>query len=73
MIFVQGDVSLAKTRESQRKAIAKYKKTKDEIRITVEKGRKAELMAHAYERGESLNGFVNRAIAETEERDKTNP
>ena len=61
---------MAKTSESTRKAIAKYKETKDEIRITVEKGRKAELKAHAAERGESLNAFVNRAMMETGERDK---
>ena len=61
---------MAKTSESMRKAIAKYKETKDELRITVDKGRKDELKAHAAERGESLNGFVNRAIVETEERDR---
>ena len=61
---------MPKTSESMRRAIAKYKETKDELRITVEKGRKAELKAHAAECGESLNGFVNRAILEAEERDK---
>ena len=61
---------MAKTSESTRKAIAKYKETKDELRITVDKGRKNELKAHAAECGESLNGFVNRAIHEAVERDK---
>jgi predicted HicB family RNase H-like nuclease len=56
---------MAKTSDSMRKAIAKYKETKDELRITVDKGRKAELQEHAKQRGESLNGFVNRAINET--------
>jgi len=60
---------LAKTSEATRKAIAKYKETKDELRITVEKGRKDELKAYAAKRGESLNGFVNRAINEAIERD----
>ena len=64
-------VSLAKTSESTRKAIAKYKETKDEIRITVEKGRKAELKAYAAECGESMNAFINRAIMETMERDQS--
>ena len=61
---------MAKTSESRRKSIAKYKTTKDTFQITVDKGCKDELKAHAAERGESLNGFVNRAIKETEERDK---
>ena len=57
--------------EAAKKAKAKYAlKAYDRLEITVKKGRKAELQAHAAERGESLNGFVNRAIAETEERDK---
>ena len=60
---------MAKTSEATRKAIAKYKETKDELRITVEKGRKEELKAYAAERDESLNGFVNRAINEAIERD----
>jgi len=64
---------LAKTSESRRKSIAKYKKTKDSFQVTVDKGRKDELKAHAAKCGESLNGFVNRAIAETEERDKNDP
>ena len=42
----------------------------DSLRIVVPKGQKEELQAHAANIGESLNGFVNRAIAETLERDK---
>ena len=64
---------MPKTSESMRKAIAKYKDTKDELYITVEKGRKDELKAYAAGRGESLNGFVNRAIMEAIERDKLEP
>ena len=37
--------------------------------VYVLKGRKADLQAHAATRDESLNGFVNRAIDETVERD----
>lgn len=44
-------------------------KAYDRLYITVDKGRKAEIEAHAQGRGESLNGFVNRAIDETIERD----
>ena len=64
---------MSKTTESRRKSIAKYKKTKDSFQVTVDKGRKDELKAYAAERGESLNGFVIRAINETMERDKSLP
>ncbi len=41
----------------------------DRVNLTLPKGRKAELQAHATARGESVNGFINRAIGETMERD----
>ena len=44
-------------------------KTYDRIALTVKKGKADELKAHALQRGESLNGFINRAISETVERD----
>ena len=44
----------------------------DRINLTVRKGRKAELQAHADAQGESLNGFVNRAIDSQVERDIEN-
>lgn len=57
--------------ESQRKAVAKYNaKAYDEIKVRVSKGNKDIIKAHAEGKGESLNGFVNRAIDETMERDK---
>ena len=49
----------------------KYLQTLDEIKVRVPKGRKAELQAHAEEQGESLNGFIGRAVDETIERDKS--
>jgi predicted HicB family RNase H-like nuclease len=56
--------------DSQKKAVRKYKeKAYDRLEISVPKGRKAELQDHAQQQGESLNGFVNRAIDETMERD----
>ena len=59
--------------ESQRKAVAKYNaKSYDEIKVRVSKGNKDIIKAHAESNGESLNGFVNRAIDETMERDKAN-
>ena len=56
--------------EARKKANEKYIKSQDELKIRVPKGRKSELQAHAQSKGESLNGFVNRAIDETIERDK---
>lgn len=41
----------------------------DRINLTVPKGEKESIKAHAAEHGESLNGFINRAIVETVERD----
>ena len=44
-------------------------KAYDEIKLRVEKGQKEAIKAHAEAQGESVNGFINRAIAETIERD----
>lgn len=56
--------------KAQQKATAKYVKTKyDRIEIKVVKGRKAELQTHAEQQGESLNGFIGRAIDEQIKRD----
>jgi len=41
----------------------------DRIQIVVLKGNKAVLQAHAKNRGETLSGFINRAIEETVKRD----
>ena len=45
-------------------------KVYDTILTRLPKGRKAQVQAHAAARGESLNGFVSRAIAEAMERDR---
>lgn len=45
----------------------------DRINLTVPKGRKAIIQAHAEAHSESVNGFINRAISETMERDKGAP
>ena len=44
-------------------------KTYDEIKIRGPKGQKDLIQAHAEAQGESTNGFINRAISETMERD----
>ena len=56
---------------AQQRATAKYvKNTYDRIEVKVPKGEKATIQAHAEQKGESINGFINRAIDETMERDK---
>ena len=44
-------------------------KAYDRINLTVPKGQKDLIQAHAEAQGESTNGFINRAISETMERD----
>lgn len=43
---------------------------KERINLVVDKGQKEIIKAHAEDQGESLNGFIVRAINETMERDK---
>ena len=45
-------------------------KAYDRINLTVPKSEKERIKAHATSTGESVNGFINRAIRETMERDK---
>ena len=60
--------------KAQQRAVSKYmKENYDEIKVRMEKGQKNTIKAHAEARGESVNGFVNRAIAETMERDNGAP
>lgn len=60
--------------KAQQRAVSKYmKENYDEIKVRVEKGQKEFIRAHAEARGESVNGFINRAIDETMERDKAAP
>lgn len=51
---------------AQNKWIAK---AYDRINLTVPKGQKELIQAHAAACGESVNGFINRAISETMSRD----
>ena len=43
----------------------------DRLSLSMPKGKKDIIKAHAEARGESVNGFINRAIDETMERDKS--
>lgn len=45
-------------------------KAYDRISLIVPKGQKDLIQAHAEAQGESTNGFINRAISETMERDR---
>lgn len=45
-------------------------KAYDEIKVRVEKGRKDAIKAHADSLGESVNGFITRAIDNQMEQDK---
>ena len=57
--------------KAQQKAVNKYMAANyDRINLTVPKGRKAEIQAAAAAAGESVNGYINRAIDSRMERDK---
>lgn len=59
--------------KAQQRAVSKYmKENYDEIKVRVEKGRKAEIKAHldSMGEGESVNSFISRAIDTQMEIDK---
>ena len=59
-----------KISEAQRRAVAKYNAANyDRVELRLDKGQKELVKAHAEAQGESLNGFINRAITENMERD----
>ena len=61
-----------KNSEARIKANNRYnEKAYDRINIAVPKGEKDKIKSHAESRGESVNGFIKRAIDETMERDST--
>lgn len=56
--------------KAQQKAVNKYMAANyDRVNVTMPKGRKDAIKAHAEGQGESVNGFINRAIDETIRRD----
>ena len=56
--------------KANQRAVNKYVKNNyDRINVTMPKGRKDVIQAYAAAHGESVNGFINRAIIETMERD----
>lgn len=71
---LQGGESMADNKreysQAQNKATQKYVKNHyDEIKLRVPKGKKEQIKAFAENKGESLNGFINRAVDETIERE----
>ncbi len=63
-------MAVNKYTEARKRANEKYNaKSYDRINIAVPKGEKSKIKAHAEQRGESVNGFIKRAIDETIERD----
>ena len=68
---IGGDIMAKTNGTAQTRAKNKYNaKAYDRIALQVKKGKKEILKAHADSKGESLNGFINRAIDETIERDQ---
>lgn len=56
--------------KANQRAVNKYVKNNyDRINVTMPKGRRDELKAHAEAQGESVNAFINRAIDEAIARD----
>lgn len=55
--------------EAQKKAQRKYMENIATIQIRTTADQRDTIKAHAEARGESVNGFINRAISETMERD----
>lgn len=69
IIVIKGGVNMPVSKAQQR-AVAKYSQQNyDEIKVRVPKGKKDMVKNHAAAMGESVNGFIQRAIDETMQRD----
>lgn len=65
-----GRRKLVAVSKAQQKAVAKYEaKVYDKTLIRLPKGRLDDIKTHAVAQGESVNGFINRAIDHEMERD----
>ena len=71
MVFI---IAERKYTEAQKKSAQKWDAANlDRVSIAMPKGKKDIIKAHAEAHSESVNGFINRAIDETMERDKIDP
>lgn len=60
----------SKVSKAQQKAVAKYMTNNyDEIKVRVEKGKREIIKAAAEQAGESLNGYIKKAVDQRMERD----
>ena len=64
-------ISMAVSKAQQKAQNKWIAKAYDRVNLTLPKGQKDILRDHAAARGESVNGFIGRAIAETMERDSS--
>lgn len=64
---------MTKHYEQRKEANKRYLEKLDSLTLRMQMGKKDKIKAHAESMGESVNGFINRAIDETIERDKANP
>lgn len=64
IIYNKGGVKMAYTQASN-KAVQKYSaKAYDQVKINVYKGQREQIKAYAESRGMSLNGYINKLIAD---------
>lgn len=64
---------MTKHYEQRKEANKRYLEKLDSLTLRMQMGKKDIIKAHAESMGESVNGFINRAIDETMERDKAKP
>lgn len=64
----------SKVSKAQQKAVAKYiKNNYDEIKVRVEKGQRDIIKAAATAAGESVNGYIKKAVDQRMERESNEP
>ena len=67
----EGGMYMSPASKAQQKAVNKYmKENYDRINLLLPKGKKAVIQDYAASHGESVNGFINRAVDEAMARDK---
>lgn len=64
-----GGMTMPEKTEAQKRAQKNYMDKFAIARVRMEKRRYEDIQVHAAAQGESVNGFINRAITETMERD----